>query len=63
MFPVIYDAPTVIIFENKCPDLVLNQEAFDLWSNAFPLGCLDMWIHHLSLYGSDMIIMILKFIL
>ena len=45
MFPVIIDAPTVIIFENISPDLVLNQEPLDLWSKAFPLGYLDMWIH------------------
>ena len=30
MFPVIIDAPTVIIFENICPDQVLNQEPLDL---------------------------------
>ena len=43
MFPAIIDAPTGVIFENICPDLVLNQEPLDLRSNAFPLGYLGMW--------------------
>ena len=45
MFFMIIDAPTVIIFENICPDLVLNQEPLDLRSNALPLSYLGIWIH------------------
>ena len=42
MFSMIIDAQTVIIFENICPDLVLNQEPLDLRSNAFPLSYLGI---------------------
>ena len=45
-FPVIIDAHTLFIFENVCPDPVLNQEPLVvLRSNAFPLSFLGMSIH------------------
>ena len=45
MLSVIIDAPTLIIFENICPDLVLNQVPLDLRSSAFPLSYPGMWIY------------------
>ena len=42
MFPVIIDAPTVIIFEKICLDLIRNQETLDFRSKAFPLSYLGM---------------------
>ena len=50
MFSVIIYAPTVIMFENICPDLVLNQELSDLRSNALPLSYLGIWIHLVWVY-------------
>ena len=50
MFSMITDAPTVIIFKNICPDMVLNHEPLDLWSNAFPLSYLCIWMHLVWVY-------------
>ena len=52
MFPVIIDAPTVVIYEKICPDLVLNQAALDRRSNASPLTTVCQSVHRVASYYS-----------